>query len=102
MSQMKDIVAKKAAFVVDVREPDEVAEGMIPTAVHVRLGQVPSVFNLPDAEFEKNAKAKKPAKNAPIVVYCRAGCRARTAAGQLAQMGFTNVKVYPGGWSEWQ
>jgi rhodanese-related sulfurtransferase len=45
-----------------------------------------------------------PDKGAEIVVYCASKtCQnSRIAANRLAQLGYTNVSVYPGGKREWQ
>ena len=65
---------------VDVRTPEEFAEGRPAGSINVPLGDdfVPAM----EAKF---------AKDAPIVVGCKAGGRSLRAANALIAAGFTNV-----------
>lgn len=58
-------------------------------------------LNMPLAELDKKIEGIE--KDAPIVVYCaHAKCDASSkAAHRLAQIGYTNVKMYEGGMREW-
>lgn len=66
------------AFLVDVREPAEVAEGGVSKARNIPLGNV--VTNLDAFKDKKH-----------IVVFCRSGKRSGQAKTMLEQNGFTNV-----------
>jgi phage shock protein E len=68
----------EGTFLVDVREPAEVAEGGVNGAVNIPLGSV--LANL-DAFKDKEH----------IVVFCRSGNRSGQAKVILEQNGFTNV-----------
>ena len=74
--------------VVDVRNPGEVAAGMIPGAVSIPVGQLPARL----AELD-------PAK--PTVVYCAGGYRSSVAASLLRAHGFTDVSDILGGYGAW-
>ena len=67
------------AFLLDVRETSEYAEGFIPGAV-----------NVPIREVAQNL-AILPAFDQPIVVYCASGFRASIAEEALATLGYTNL-----------
>ena len=67
------------AFLLDVREPSEYAEGFIAGAV-----------NVPIREVAQNL-AILPAFDEPIVVYCASGFRAAIAEEALATLGYTNL-----------
>lgn len=58
-------------------------------------------LNMPLAELDDKIGGIE--KDAPIVVYCaHAKCDASSkAAHRLAQIGYTNVKMYEGGMKEW-
>lgn len=69
--------------VLDVRTPEEFAEGHVEGAVLV---------DIMDPSFEDEIAALDPA--VPYVVYCRSGNRSATAAAQMQDLG---LDVYDGG-----
>jgi rhodanese-related sulfurtransferase len=75
------------AQIVDVREADEVAAGMIAGARHIPLGELRSRV----AELDKSR---------PVVAVCRSGRRSAAAADQLAAAGFTAYTM-TGGMLDW-
>ena len=74
--------------IVDVRNPGEVADGMIPGAVNIPVGQ------LPDRTDELDPRR-------PTVVYCAGGYRSSVAASLLRQRGFADVSDVLGGYGAW-
>ena len=74
--------------IVDVRKPAEAADGMIPGAVNIPVGQ------LPDRVGELDPTA-------PTVVYCAGGYRSSVAASLLRQLSFRDVSDIVGGYSAW-
>lgn len=74
--------------VVDVRNPGEVAAGMIPGAVSIPVGQLPARL----AELDPTR---------PTVVYCAGGYRSSVAASLLRAHGFTDVSDILGGYGAW-
>lgn len=76
-------------IILDVRTPEEYAQGHIPDAVL-----------LPVSNIAKDAPAQLPDKNAEILVYCRSGNRSRQAAQQLVTMGYTGIFDF-GGIIDW-
>lgn len=67
-------------LIVDVRRPDEFAEGHIAGAI-----------NVPNETIESEMPELLPDKEQVLLVYCRTGRRSREAAGKLAGMGYTAV-----------
>lgn len=65
---------------VDVRRPDEYAQGHIPEAI-----------NIPNETIGTAAQDALPDKEATLVVYCRSGVRSRQASGKLVDMGYRAV-----------
>lgn len=74
--------------ILDVREGFEVAEGMIPGALHIPMGQLGS--RLGDLD-----------KDRPIIVVCRSGNRSAVVADALNQAGYT-ADTMAGGMTAWQ
>lgn len=69
------------ATVVDVREPNEYAEGHIPGAVNIPLGS-----------FPEEVENRYPDKSRPVIVYCHSGFRSRRAALALIDSGYQDVE----------
>jgi rhodanese-related sulfurtransferase len=76
-------------FLLDVREPDEVAAWAYPIGINIPLGQLGDRLNeLP--------------KDRSIVVGCAAGVRSATAASALSEAGWTTENLVGGAkaWAE--
>src|SRR4051812_5862046 len=87
-AELKRMQAEKQNFtLLDVREPDEVAEGAI-------AGSKP----LPRGQLEYKIDTITTDKNQPIVCYCGGGGRSALAAQSLKKMGFKNVMSLAGGY----
>jgi rhodanese-related sulfurtransferase len=76
---------------VDVREADEQAKGIIPGAV-----------KLPRGILERDIDQVTTDKDRKIVLYCGGGYRSALAAVNLKKMGYKNVISMDGGWRGWQ
>lgn len=76
---------------VDVRTPEEFAEGHLPNAININING--SSF---DSEIAKLDKAK------PIMVYCRSGVRSAKAAASLKSKDFKNISDLSGGIISWK
>ena len=74
--------------IVDIRNPGEVALGVVPGAVTIPVGQLPERFGALDAA-------------APTVVYCAGGYRSSVAASLLRTHGFVDVSDLLGGFGAW-
>ena len=79
------------AVALDVREPNEFAEGVIPGAVLVPRADVPERIR---------ALVSDPAT--PIVIYCAGGVRSAYAAKTLEEMGYTGAVSMAGGMHAWE
>jgi rhodanese-related sulfurtransferase len=79
------------ALVLDVREDKEYAEGHIPKARHIPLGQLAGRLQ----ELDKF-------KSTPILVTCRSGNRSGRACGMLKKAGFETVYNQAGGILAWE
>lgn len=79
------------ALILDVREPDELALGLVPGAVPVPRGLL-----------EGRIEALAPDRDRAIVVYCAGGVRSVLAARSLAELGYTDVRSLAGGFAAWR
>jgi rhodanese-related sulfurtransferase len=98
--QLQDLINQNK-LVVDVREPDEFAEGCIPSSVNLPLSKLPEALELSSNEFQKQYGFKKPEKNQDFAIYCRSGKRSGKAFGIFSGMGYSNLKDFSGGWMGW-
>ncbi len=77
--------------ILDVREPDENAQGSIPGAIFIPRGQL-----------ESNIENKIPDKSAKVLIHCASGIRSVFAAKTLAELGYTDVASVAGGFNKWK
>lgn len=78
----------EGAQLVDVREVDEVAQGTLPEAIHIPLGDLPTRVGELDS-------------TKPTLLLCRSGGRSGQAAEFLVQNGFEDVTNLVGGMLAW-
>ncbi|KAJ3842969.1 endoplasmic reticulum protein [Lentinula raphanica] len=88
-------------WLIDVREPDEVMQGMIPSAVNIPLTVLPESLNASAATFREKFGFEKPAKNQEVTFYCRSGKRSSSASDIAKRNGYTNILNYEGSWLDW-
>lgn len=85
------IAEGKAPFILDVRTPNEFAEGHVPGAVNVAHSDLGGrLAMLPED------------KSAEIVVHCESGRRASVAEKVLLEAGYTNVFDLAGHMRAWR
>lgn len=77
-------------FIIDVRNPDEHANGAIPGAQLIPLGELPSRLS----ELEQY-------KGREVIVHCQKGGRSARACGVLSGAGFEKPVNVVGGWEAW-
>ena len=77
-------------IILDVRRPDEFAEGHIPNAINIANESIGTdeIVQLPD-------------KDQLILVYCRSGRRSKEASEKLVKLGYTNIVEF-GGILDWK
>jgi rhodanese-related sulfurtransferase len=82
--------AGQELVLIDVREKDDAARGMIPGAVHISRGMLEHDIDRVTTDKDKQ-----------IVLYCGGGSRSALAAWMLKKMGFKNVISLAGGYRAW-
>ena len=91
LAEFEKMSAKKKSKILDVRTPEEVAEGHL-------LGSTTVNFLSPDFSMEIQALNK----NKTYLLYCRSGTRTRKAADAMQKMGFKHVYMLEGGITAWK
>jgi len=88
------LVDAGAVFVIDARSPDAFAEGHIPGAINIPYDRLPEYLTQLQAEVPTDA---------PVVCYCWSPtCDfSDQLASELGYLGYTDVRVFKGGWEEW-
>ena len=95
--EMRKISANRAALILDAR-PE----------VFYRLGHIPSALSLSRDDFQKQYQALLGAlqshRGDPLVVYCSGSdCHdSQIVADALEKLGFAHVRLFRGGWSDWE
>lgn len=78
-------------IILDVRTPEETAQGTIPGAL---------VINFYDTDFK--AQLAKLDHSRPVTVYCRSGNRSGQSIPMLQEAGFTEIFELRGGFEAWK
>jgi len=90
VAQFDRLMENKDHIVLDVRTPDEIAEGKIGDAIELDYF-APSF----DSDLGKLDKGRK------YLVYCKAGGRSSKTAQTMVDMGFQHVYNLEGGYTSW-
>jgi rhodanese-related sulfurtransferase len=85
------LINREDAIVIDVREQGEYAQGHVPNARHIPLGEI----SRRSAEMEKW-------KDHPLILCCASGARSAAAGAPLRKAGFDKIYNLRGGMAEWE
>ena len=101
--EFKKAVDDDSVYVVDVREPFEVANGRVPAKqyVNIPLGFIFFALRMPDDTFQKKFGVRKPATDENMVFMCHSGVRSTFALQAGQELNYKNSKHYSGGWAGW-
>ena len=93
VDEVKKIVDEKKSTIVllDVRDSNELEQGMIPGAINISRGQL---------EFK--VQMILPDRNAKIIVYCGLDLRSPLATKTLNDLGYKNAFNMAGGLKAWR
>jgi len=89
--EQADAAARAGAVLIDVREPDEIAQGSPSGAL--RLGR---------GFLEMRIEQAVPDTDQPLLVMCGGGTRSLFAADSLQRMGYSDVRSVAGGFNRWK
>ncbi|KAI9485087.1 Rhodanese-like domain-containing protein [Zychaea mexicana] len=88
-------------ILLDVREPSEVMQGFIPSAINIPLSKLLPAWTMSAEEFEEEYGFERPNEDDKIIVYCQAGIRSANAADFLREIGYKVVLNYPGSYADY-
>ena len=97
---LADLCETQEIVIVDIREPEEVAQGSIQGALHVPRGILEAACDWGYSETIPHLVA---ARDKPVVLACRSGNRSALAAFTLQLMGYQHVyslKTGIRGWND--
>ena len=89
--QATQLINQDKAVIVDVRPANEFAQGHMPGAMNVPLSELP----LKIGQLNKY-------QSKTVILVCASGVQSRKARSQLKKIGFNEVYVLNGGFTEWQ
>lgn len=84
------LINRRDALMLDLREPKEYEGGRVPNAVHV-----------PQSQLASRGHELKRLTARPVIAYCDRGQRSRVAATALTKLGFAEVYTLRGGLRAW-
>lgn len=84
------LAASPEAILIDVRKPEELAEGMIEGAINI---------DYTDSTFAQKIMALDKTKS--YFVYCKSGKRTAGAVEQMEKLGFEKIYTLDGGYTSW-
>ncbi|XP_035912137.1 thiosulfate sulfurtransferase-like isoform X1 [Anopheles stephensi] len=102
--EVLDLPNHPEKLLVDVRNPDELAEtGKIPTSINIPLDKVKQAFGPETSEeaFVQQYGVAKPGLDHYLILSCRTGRRSQMAIEAIAELGYRNARNYKGSWTEW-
>jgi thiosulfate/3-mercaptopyruvate sulfurtransferase len=114
VDDVKDILAKKSAQIVDARPPARFNGSEPEPRPGLRCGHLPGARNVPSQSLlNEDGTLKTPAELStifaasgidpalPVITTCGSGVTASILSLALAVLGQTNAAVYDGSWAEW-
>lgn len=90
-SETTQLINRRNAVLLDVREPKEFVGGRLPNAIHIPLSELAARVS----ELGKFVAR-------PVVAYCDTGRRSRAAASALEKAGFKEIYTLQGGFAAWK
>ncbi len=91
VAEFEKLREDKKNRVLDVRTPEEFANGHMPGAVNIDIN---------GADFEKKISILE--KDKTYLVHCAGGVRSAKACGKMAQLKFPNLYNLEGGFKAWE
>ncbi|MGL4881517.1 MAG: rhodanese-like domain-containing protein [Waterburya sp.] len=100
VEQVAKELAQGNVTLIDIREPAELHNGMIPGAINAPRGMIEFYADSTSPYYRHYRPEFDP--NRRIILHCASGGRSALAAKTLQQMGYTNVAHLDGGFKAWE
>lgn len=96
LGEFRTLVEEKKAVILDARAAPFYDQGHVPGALNLARDDFAR-------DYRKLAPRLRPDRDRLIVVYCSGGeCHdSKLVASALLSLGFSDVKVFTGGWEQW-
>ncbi len=91
ITTLKETAIDKDVQLIDIRTPEEYANGYIDDAVNIPIANKSQFIT----DFSKLDKEK------PVYIYCYSGVRSHRAGNLLKELGFKEIYDFKGGWKVW-
>jgi molybdopterin/thiamine biosynthesis adenylyltransferase/rhodanese-related sulfurtransferase len=89
--EVDELRGEPGVLLLDIREPDEFAQGAVPGALHIPRGRLESMV-----------EPRVPDRDTKVIAYCESGARSAFAAETLNQLGYPNAVSMAGGFNRWK
>jgi rhodanese-related sulfurtransferase len=91
VSEAVQLINRRDAAILDVREAGE-----------FRSGHIPNARSIPSSDLAARVKDLDKLKSKPVLTVCASGTRSGTAYRELQKAGFTDVYSLAGGMQAWE
>jgi len=91
VAEAVQLINRKDAVIVDVREPNE-----------FKTGRIPHARNIPVDRMSERVKELEKLKTKPLLLVCQTGSRSAQACAGLLKDGFAQAVALSGGMAAWQ
>jgi rhodanese-related sulfurtransferase len=91
VAEAVQLINRKDAVIVDVREPNE-----------FKTGRIPHARNIPVDRISERVKELEKLKTKPLLLVCQTGSRSAQACAGLLKDGFAQAVALSGGMAAWQ
>ncbi len=90
-TEFHDSIASKTVQLIDVRTPEEFAEGHLDNALNINISETDFITEVEKLNLDE-----------PIYLYCRSGKRSAKASLILKDVGFKEIYDMEGGFLHWE
>ncbi|XP_006115280.2 thiosulfate:glutathione sulfurtransferase isoform X2 [Pelodiscus sinensis] len=99
---LKALIASGKAHIVDVRSPEEVANGHIDDSLNIPVVDVEEALKMDPETFKMKYIVDKPQlDDENLIFHCQMGRRGAQATETAIKLGYTKARNYAGGYKEW-